>query len=182
MLLPKAVGKIAMTSLPWRRLWMAVSCSGFKTTALFSQRIFKSDNALVNISAIFLFCFDEKICSVSRNSPKYLTDRRAFWTNRNDPYGGIRTDSKKPPLCAGSFSVAPAPISSWFFSPRPPLLLSNQNHHATQPIIFYFKETFCFPHIGKYVTCKMFISKAFWRTCRKNTSPVLIDTNCSFKL
>ena len=53
MLLPKPVGKIAMTSLPLRKLLMAVSCSGFKTTALFSRRIFKSDNALVNASAIF---------------------------------------------------------------------------------------------------------------------------------
>ena len=31
-----------------------------------------------------------------------------------------------------SFSVAPAPTSSRFFCPRPPLLLSNQNRHATQ--------------------------------------------------
>ena len=33
-----------------------------------------------------------------------------------------------------SHEVAPAPISSWFLFPRPPLLLSvpNQNHHATQ--------------------------------------------------
>ena len=32
------------------------------------------------------------------------------------------------------FQVAPAPISSRFLCPRPPLLLSapNQNHHATQ--------------------------------------------------
>ena len=33
-----------------------------------------------------------------------------------------------------SHEVAPAPISSWFLFPRPPLLLSvpNQNRHATQ--------------------------------------------------
>ena len=36
-------------------------------------------------------------------------------------------------LTAAPFtSVAPAPISSRFFCPRPPLLLSNQNRHATQ--------------------------------------------------
>ena len=64
--------------------------------------------------------------------PKYLIDGWAFWTNWNDPYAGIRTDSKKPPVRAGGFSVAPAPISSRFFCPRPPLLLNNQNRHATQ--------------------------------------------------
>ena len=31
--------------------------------------------------------------------------------------------------------VAPAPISSRFFCPRPPLLLSDQNRHATQATI-----------------------------------------------
>ena len=31
-----------------------------------------------------------------------------------------------------NFSVAPASISSRFFCPRPPLLLSNQNRHVTQ--------------------------------------------------
>ena len=77
-----------------------------------------------------LFCGDD-LFSPSKFShgrlPKYLIDRRTFRTNRNDPYAGKGTDSKKPP-------VRPGPISSRFLCPRLPLLLSapNQNRHATQ--------------------------------------------------
>ena len=42
---------------------------------------------------------------------------------------------------ARKISVAPAPISSRFFCPRPPLLLSNQNRHATQAIKFVKRKT-----------------------------------------
>ena len=79
---------------------------------------------------LILFCGDD-LFSPSKLShgrlPKYLIDRRTFRTNRNDPYAGVRTDSKKPPVRAG-------PISSRFLCPRLPLLLSapNQNCHATQ--------------------------------------------------
>ena len=79
---------------------------------------------------LILFCGDD-LFSPSKLShgrlPKYLIDRRTFRTNRNDPYAGVRTDSKKPPVRAG-------PISSRFLCPRLPLLLSapNQNRHATQ--------------------------------------------------
>ena len=38
--------------------------------------------------------------------------------------------------------VAPAPISWRFFCPRPPLLLSNQNRHATQATIVIAKLIF----------------------------------------
>ena len=67
---------------------------------------------------LILFCGDD-LFSPSKLShgrlPKYLIDKRTFRTN---------------------FQVAPAPapISSRFLCPRPPLLLSssNQNRHATQ--------------------------------------------------
>ena len=38
------------------------------------------------------------------------------------------------------FSVAPDPISSRFLCPRPPLLLSNQNRHATQASLSYLSN------------------------------------------
>ena len=50
---------------------------------------------------LILFCGDD-LFSPSKLShgrlPKYLIDGRTFWTNRNDPYAGVRTDSKKPPV------------------------------------------------------------------------------------
>ena len=79
---------------------------------------------------LILFCGDD-LFSFSKLShgrlPKYLVERRTFRTNRKDPYAGVRTDSKKPPVRAG-------PISSRFLCPRLPLLLGapNQNRHATQ--------------------------------------------------
>ena len=80
---------------------MAISCSGFNTIALFSRRIIKIDNALVNASLVFWFCFAEMICSVTWNYPreisKYLIDGRTFWSNWNVPYPGVRTTQKRPP-------------------------------------------------------------------------------------
>ena len=48
-----------------------------------------------------------------------------------------------------AFQVAPAPISSRFLCPRPPLLLSapNQNRHATQASLTWFQA---FTHGEKY--------------------------------
>ena len=60
---------------------------------------------------LILFCGDD-LFSPSKLShgrlPKYLIDRRTFRTNRNDPYGGVRTDSKKPPRpCRRFFKLLP---------------------------------------------------------------------------
>ena len=56
---------------------------------------------------LILFCRDD-LFSPSKLShgrlPKYLIDRQTFWTNRNDPYAGVQTDSKKPPVRADGFS------------------------------------------------------------------------------
>ena len=43
------------------------------------------------------------------------------------------------------FQVAPAPISSWFLCPRPPLLLNapNQNRHATQATLNVERLQYC---------------------------------------
>ena len=118
---------------------MAISCLGFNTIALFSRQIFKIDDALVNASLIFWFCFVEMLCSVPRNSPK--GDYQNIWLagEHSEPIATIHTlayglTQKSPPVRAGSFQVAPAPISSWFLCPRPPLLFSapNQNCHAAQ--------------------------------------------------
>ena len=118
---------------------MAISCLGFNTIALFSRQIFKIDDAAVNASLIFWFCFAEMICSVPRNSP--MGDYQNIWltSEHSEPIGTIRTlaygpTQKSPPSVQAVFQVAPAPISSRFLCPRPPLLLSspNQNRHATQ--------------------------------------------------
>ena len=118
---------------------MAISCLGFNTIALFSRQIFKIDDAPVNASLIFWFCFAEMICSVPRNSP--MGDYQNIWLTgeHSEPIGTIRTlaygpTQKSPPSVQAVFQVAPAPISSRFLCPRSPLLLSapNQNRHATQ--------------------------------------------------
>ena len=118
---------------------MAISCLGFNTIALFSLQIFKIDDAPVNASLIFWFCFAEMICSVPRNSP--MGDYQNIWLTgeHSEPIGTIRTLAcgptlKSPPSVQAVFQVASAPISSRFLCPRPPLLLSapNQNRHATQ--------------------------------------------------
>ena len=69
---------------------MAISCLGFNTIALFSRQIFKIDDAPVNASLIFWFCFAEMICSVPRNSP--MGDYQNIWlTGENsEPIGTIR--------------------------------------------------------------------------------------------
>ena len=118
---------------------MAISCLGFNTIALFSRQIFKIDDAPVNASLIFWFCFAEMICSVPRNSP--MGDYQNIWLTGkySEPIRMIHTlaygpTQKSPPSVQAVFQVAPILISSWFLCPRPPLLLSapNQNHHATQ--------------------------------------------------
>ena len=111
----------------------------FNTIALFSRQIFKIDDAPVNASLIFWFCFAEMICSVPRNSP--MGDYQNIWLTgeHSEPIGTFRTlaygpTQKSPPSVQAVFQVAPAPFSSRFLCPRPPLLLSapNQNRHATQ--------------------------------------------------
>ena len=122
---------------------MAISCLGFNTIALFSRQIFKIDDAPVNASLIFWFCFAEMICSVPRNSP--MGDYQNIWLTgeHSEPIGTIRTlacgpTQKSPPSVQAVFQVASAPISSRFLCPRPPLLLSapSQNRHATQAIFW----------------------------------------------
>ena len=82
---------------------------------------------------------------------------------------------------SSGFSVAPAPISSRFFCPRPPLLLSNQNRHATQATWRFelsgvdcncVKSQFAVHHLPKFIS-GMFIfasvdpkSRFKRRTCR----------------
>ena len=89
---------------------------------------------------LILFCGDD-LFSPSKLShgrlPKYLIDRRTFRTNRSDPYAGVRTDSKKPPVRAGGFSSCSRPNLLAVSLPSAPLLLSapNQNRHATQAIL-----------------------------------------------
>ena len=104
---------------------MVISCLGFNTIALFSRQIFKIDEAPVNASLIFWFCFAEMICSVPRNSPTgdyqniWLTGEHSEPWNRNDPYAGVRTDSNKAPRpCRRFFKLlpAPTPISSRFLA------------------------------------------------------------------
>ena len=130
MLLPKPVHKISMASLPWRRLLMAISCSGFKTTALFPRRIFKSDNALVNTSAIFWFCFDKKICSVSRNSPKGIYQNIWVTGEHSEPIGTIRT------LAYGPTQKSPPSVQAVF------KLLPPQSPHGFSALArFYYLET-----------------------------------------
>ena len=118
---------------------MAISCLGFNTIALFSRQIFKIDDAPVNASLIFWFCFAEMICSVPRNSP--MGDYQNIWLmgEHSEPIRTIcklayRPTQKSPLSVQAVFQVAPAPISSRFLCPLPPLLLSapKQNSHATQ--------------------------------------------------
>ena len=124
---------------------MAISCLGFNTIALFSRQIFKIDDALVNASLIFWLSFAEMICSVPRNSPMGDYQNISLTDKHSEPIGTIRTPptQKSPPSVQAVFQVAPAPISSRFLCPRPPLLLSppNQNRHATQvtwELVFQF--------------------------------------------
>ena len=98
---------------------MAISCLGFNTIALFSRQIFKIDDAPVNASLIFWFCFAEVICSVPRNSP--MGDYQNVWLTGEhfEPIGTIRTlacgpTQKSPPSVQAVFQVASAPISSRF--------------------------------------------------------------------
>ena len=118
---------------------MAISCLGFNTIALFSRQIFKIDDAPVNASLLFWFCFAEMICSVPWKSP--MGDYQNIWLTgeHSEPIGTIRTlaygpTQKSPPSVQAVFQVVSAPVSSQFLCPRPPLLLSapNQNRHATQ--------------------------------------------------
>ena len=55
---------------------------------------------------LILFCGDA-LFSPSKFSkgrlPKYLIGGWTFWTNRNDPYAGVRTNSKKPPCPCRQF-------------------------------------------------------------------------------
>ena len=83
---------------------------------------------------LILFCGDD-LFSLSKLShgrlPKYLIDGRTPWTNRNDPYAGVGTDSKKPPVLAGGFSSCSRPnvlavslpspaFNTWRAQPKPP--------------------------------------------------------------
>ena len=118
---------------------MAISCLGFNTIALFSRQIFKIDDAPVNASLIFWFCFAEMICSVTWNSPMgdYQTfDWRANILIQSERSVRRRTDRlKKGPRPCRRFFVVPAPISSRFLGSHPPSLLYSapkQNRHATQ--------------------------------------------------
>ena len=118
---------------------MAISCSGFNTIALFSRRIIKIDNALVNASLVFWFCFAEMICSVTWNYP--MGDKQIFDWRANiliQLERSVRTQAygllKKGPRRWKRFLVASASIALRFLCPRPLYYLSapNQNRHTTQ--------------------------------------------------
>ena len=134
------------TTLLWRRL--AISWLGFNTIALFSCQIFKIDDASVNTSLIFWYCFAEMICSVPWNSP--MGDYQNIWLmgEHSEPIGTIHTlvygpTQKSPPSMQAAFKVASAPISSRLLCSRPSLLLSapNQNRHAMLANLFHNKHT-----------------------------------------
>ena len=118
------------------------SVSVIRSIALqLSDNISDIDDAPVNASLTFWFCFAEMIRSVPRNSP--MGDYRNIWLTgeHSQPIGTIRTlaygpTQKSPPSVQAVFQVTSAPISSRFLCPRQPLLLSapNQNRHATQAI------------------------------------------------
>ena len=120
MLLTKPVDKIAITSLLWRRLYMAIPFSSFNTTAFFSCRIFKIDNASVNASLIFWFCLSKKICSVTWNFPMgdyQIFDWRANILIQSQRSVRRRTYfSKKSFVCAGGFSLLPSQSPGGFFA------------------------------------------------------------------
>ena len=118
MLLPKPVDKILLpyniSDLFRRRLQMAIFPVQLASIQLpcFPTKIF--NNAPVNASLIFWFFSLEKICPVTWTLPweitKYLIDRQTFWSNRNDPYAGIRTTQK------GRLSPCRWPVSHRWFS------------------------------------------------------------------
>ena len=68
----------------------------------------------------------------SLRSMAVLSSRAHERRSREIRTQSARERAAKPREKEKGFSVAPAPISSRFFCPRPPLLLSNQNRHATQ--------------------------------------------------
>ena len=95
---------------------MAISCLGFKVLQdncpVFPSNIHdrrRSGQRFFDI--LILFCGDD-LFSPSKLShgrlPKCFIDRRTFRTNRNDPYAGVRTDSKKTPSVQAVFQVASA--------------------------------------------------------------------------
>ena len=80
-------------------------------------------------------CFVQSLEILRREITK-IFDWRVNILNQSQRSIRWRTDQlKKAPLSVQAvFQVAPAPISSWFLCPRPPLLFSapNQNCHAAQ--------------------------------------------------
>lgn len=98
MLLPKPVGKTAITSLPWSNALTAVSCSGMRTISRSSQRIFRHDNASDRaFSTIFLlrpkrsvlflravpWMITEKIwLTCWLTDPMGMASTPAYWTNK----------------------------------------------------------------------------------------------------
>ena len=116
---------------------MAISCSGFNTIALFSRGIIKIDNALVNASLVFWFCFAEMICSVTWNSSMgdyQIFDWRANILLQSERSVRRRTDySKKTPVLASGFSLLPPQSPCGFSALARFYYLSapNQNRHAT---------------------------------------------------
>ena len=117
---------------------MAISCSGFNTIALFSRGIIEIDNALVNASLVFWFCFAEMICSVPWNSPigdYQIFDWRANILIQSERSVRRRTDySKKAPVLGSGFSLLPPQSPCGFSALARFYYLSapNQNRHATQ--------------------------------------------------
>ena len=131
---------------------MAISCLGFNTIALFSRQIFKIDD---DAPLLILICGDD-LFSPSKLShgrlPKYLIDGRTFWANRNDPYDGVWTDSKKGPVRADGFSSRSLPSllavslpSRVYYLARPTktamlgrlsISLTARFHKAMKPIVY----------------------------------------------
>ena len=124
MLLPNLVDKISMTSLLLKKtvnghflFRLQHNCPVFPSNIQDRRR---SGQRFFDI--LILFCGDD-LFSPSKLShgrlPKYLIDRRTLRTNRNDPYAGVRTDSKKAPVRAGGFSSCSRPNLLAVYLPSP---------------------------------------------------------------
>ena len=118
---------------------MAISCSGFNTIALFSRRIIKIKNALVNASLVFWFCFAEMICSGTWQLSHGRLPNIWLTGEHSDPIGTIRTQAygllKKGPRPCKRFLRLLPPQSPCGFSALARLYYlsaPNQNRHATQ--------------------------------------------------
>ena len=136
---------------------MAISCSGFNTTALFFHRIFKIDNALVNASLIFfiLFCGEDLFSQFSHGRLPNI------WLvgEHSDPNGTMCMQAfgplKKATRPCRQFLIAPAPISSLFLCPHMPLFTLHAQpkpwcHAGSIFHLFFWERDWLFAYVCLY--------------------------------